>query len=412
MTDERIDALIRRLDVPSDPDPYFVRTTYAALRPRARAARVSDASRVGRLQRDLRLVLSGLVRPPMPGGASAGGIVVLVILAATVALAVVGALSRVQPIQNGPLVVSIGGELQVIDAPGGSVRTIPFRGDDAHGVSRSPNGRLIAFWTIGGGRSRLYVLGVDGQNRRELASDVELGWTDAIDTWSSDSQFLATQVVLGDLPRIAIVNVATGTARLVTPPGLTAQNPLWSPDNRWIAFTKVTATVRTLAVIRTDGTDMRTISGDVTGVSGPDTWSPDGAWIYFDSGLRVYRANVAGAFSQPLTSPDLEAAAPASSPDGTRIVFIVNRSDRLGWDLYAAQSDGTGARRLLEHATSDGWSADGRYVLAEWTPTDQPGGLAVVALDGSEFRVVLPLNAGCQGGPRCTDGVGWGQPRP
>jgi hypothetical protein len=122
MTDERIDALIRRLDVPSDPDPSFVRTTYAALKPRARAARVSDASRMGRLHRDLRLVLSGAAWPVMPRRAGALGFVVLLILAAMAALAIVGALNRLQPIQTGPLAVSIGGELQVLDALDGSFR--------------------------------------------------------------------------------------------------------------------------------------------------------------------------------------------------------------------------------------------------------------------------------------------------
>ena len=410
MTDERIDALIRRLDVPSHPDPSFARATYAALRPRARAARVSDTSRVGRLRRDLRLVLSGAAWPATPRRAGAVGFVVLLILTALAAIAIVGALNRVNPTRNGPLVVSIGGELQVIDTPGGSVRTIPLGDDGAHGVSRSPDGRLVAFWTFGGGQAHMYVVGIDGRDRRELASDLSLGWTNAIDVWSSDSRFLATGVAIGCLERIVIVDVGTGTARAVTPSGLIAKNPLWSPDDRWLAFTEVTGALRSLAVIRTDGSGKRVISGSVTGVSGPDTWSPDGAWVYFDSDLRVFRANVAGGFSQPLTGPDLKAAAPASSPDGAQIAFIVNRSDRLGWDLYVAQSDGTGAHRLLEHATHDGWSADSRYVLAEWTPTDQPGGLAVVAPDGSEFRVVLPFV--CQSGPRCTDGVGWGQPRP
>jgi Tol biopolymer transport system component len=336
----------------------------------------------------------------------------MLILAAMVALAVVGALNRVQPVENGPLVVSMGGELQVIDTHDGSARTIPLGGDAARGVSRSPDGRLVAFWTSSGGRSHLYVVGVDGLNRRELASEMELRWTDAIDTWSSDSRFLATQVVLAGLDQIVIVDVASGTAQPITPLGLTAMNPLWSSDDRWIAFTQVAGKVRTLGVIRTDGSELRTISGGVTNVSGPDTWSPDGAWIYFDSDLRVYRANVAEAFSEALTGPDLKAAAPASSPDGTRIAYIVNRSDERGWDLYVAQSDGTGAHRLLEHATHDGWSPDGRYILAEWSPTNQAGGLAVVTPDGSEFRVVVQFDPDCQGGPRCTDGVGWGQPRP
>ena len=154
MTEERIDALIRRLDVPSDPDPSFVRTTYAALKPRARAARVSDASRMGRLQRDLRLVLSGAAWPVMPRRAAAVGFVVLLLLAAMAALAIVGALNRVQPIQTGPLVVSVGGELQVLDTLDGSFRTIPLGDDEAYGPSRSPDGSLVAFWTIGGARDR------------------------------------------------------------------------------------------------------------------------------------------------------------------------------------------------------------------------------------------------------------------
>jgi dipeptidyl aminopeptidase/acylaminoacyl peptidase len=416
MTDERIDALIRRLDVSSDPDPSFARATYAALRPRARAARVSDTSRVGRLQRDLRLVLSGAVWPATPRWAGAAGFVVLLILAAMAAIAIVGALNRVQPIQNGPLLVSIGGELQAIDTLSGSIRTIPLGGDEAHGVSRSPDGRFVTFWTVAGGRSRVYVVGVDGEDRRELASSMELAWTNSIDTWSSDSRYLATGAILLDgdsrSERIVIVDVATGAATAVTPPEISAFSPLWSPDNQWIAFSEVAGAVHSLAIIRTDASHMRTVSGDLTGVGGPDTWSPDGTWIYFDSYPHVYRTNVPGGFNEQLTSPDLKAAAPASSPDGTQIAFIVSRSDRQGWDVYVAQSDGTGAHRLLEHAENYGWSADGRYILAQWTPTDQPGGLAVVTPDGSEFRVVLPFDTDCRSGETCTDGIGWGQPRP
>ena len=105
MTDERIDALIRQLDVPSDPDPDFVRSSYAALRPRARAARVSDASRIGRLRRDLRLVLAGARWPttarPM-GNVGLVVVLVLLVLATMAGLAVVGALNQDRPVRNGP----------------------------------------------------------------------------------------------------------------------------------------------------------------------------------------------------------------------------------------------------------------------------------------------------------------------
>jgi Tol biopolymer transport system component len=294
-------------------------------------------------------------------------------------------------------------------------------GDTAHGVSRSPDGRLVGFWTTGGDRSHLYVVGLDGQHRRELAADLKLGWTDTINTWSSDSRFLATEVILDGQPaRILVVDVDTGAATLLTPFGISAHNPLWSPDGRWIAFTEESGGVRSLAVIRTDGTEERTISGDVVGVAGPDTWSPDGTWNYFNNSTGssaggVYRANVAGGYSQLLIGNGLDfdaADAPASSPDGTMIVFIVPRSDRLAYDLYIANSDGSGTHRLLERATHDGWSADGRYVIVEWTPANQPGGLAVISPNRGEPQLLLPFDTVCQHGPRCTDGVGWGQPRP
>src|SRR4029079_17883042 len=59
MTDEQMDALIRRLDVTFDPDAAFVQSTYASLRPRAHAARVGDASRIGRIAREVRLAVAG-----------------------------------------------------------------------------------------------------------------------------------------------------------------------------------------------------------------------------------------------------------------------------------------------------------------------------------------------------------------
>lgn len=413
MTDERIDALIRRLDVPSDPDPSFVRTTFATLKAQARTARVSDTRRIGRLQRDLRLVLSGAAWPAMLRQTGAAGFVLLLIAAAIAALAIVGALSR-QPVQNGLLLVSIGGELQAIDTLDGTAQIIPLGGDTARGVSRSPDGRLVTYWTIGGGRTRLYVVGVDGEDRRELASDTVLVWTDSIDTWSSDSRFLATAVRLNDqgsvTEQIVVVDTATGTARTVTPRETIAHNPLWSPDDRRIAFTEVAGADHSLAIIGTDASGMRTVSGDLTGVGGPDTWSPDGRWIYFDSDGHVYRASVDDGFTQRLTGDDLGAFAPASSPDGTLVAFIVDHSHQY-WDLWIANSDGTGAHRLLDHAENYGWSADGRYVLAKWNPVGQPGGLALVRPDGSEFRVVLPFDAVCSPAS-CIDSIGWGQPRP
>jgi Tol biopolymer transport system component len=413
MTDERIDALIRRLDVPFEPDPSFVQATYAAIKPRAQSARVSDAGRIGRLPRNLR-VFSGSFPRLLPRPTGIASLVLLLVLLAIVGLAIAGALRRAEPFPGGPLIFSGGSGLQAIDGVDGSTRTIVAANERTDGVSRSPNGRLIAFWTFTDAGWHLFTVDSAGGHRRQLGADVSLVWiAKGIDTWSPDSRYLASEVGLGDgYTRIIIADTQTGVVRAVTPVGITAHSPLWSPDGQWIAFTDEVGGNRSLAIIKTDGSGKRIVSGDVTGVAGPDTWSPDG-WIYFGTVEAIYRANVAGGFSQRLVGDAPDVGAPTSSPDGNRITFIHRRSDG-SWDVYIAKSDGTGAHLLVEHAVNDGWSTDGRHVLVEWTPPDQPGGLAIVEPDGTGFHVVFPFEKACRRAWQqvCVLAVGWGQPRP
>ena len=125
---------------------------------------------------------------------------------------------------------------------------------------------------------------------------------------------------------------------------------------------------------------------------------------------RVYRVDVVTGATEQLTDDPQLAVAPASSPDGTLVAYIVDRSD--GWDLYVANSDGSAPRRILEHGRNDGWSDDGRYVLSRWTPPSEPGGLVVVSPDGATVRIVAPPDQGCPADEAKPCDLGWGQPRP
>jgi Tol biopolymer transport system component len=412
MADDRIDALVRRLDVASEPDSGFAQGLFVTLQPKAQAARAADRRRIGRLWRDLQSSLATSAWPLPVRAVGRAGLLAVIILAAMLALLAVGALDRLGP-GNGLIVVSVAGALEVVDPQNGSTRALLPAQETAHTVSRSPDGLWVTFWETPDSESHLYVIGSDGRDRRELGTGLTLASADNIDTWSPDSRFLAINVISGALDRVVVADTTTGTTRTLTPPGLAAQNPIWSPDGAWIAFVTEVDSIRTLTLIRADGTGMRTIAPDVVNIAGPDTWSPDGNWIYFDGGGQIRRASVTGSASQLLSGPTLDAAAPASSPDGSRLAFMVPRADS-GWDLYLANSDGTNAHRVLEHASNDGWSSDGRYVLGEWKASGQPGGLVLVPADGGDVRTVLPWDATCSGrGLRtCLQGVSWGQPRP
>jgi hypothetical protein len=419
LTTDQIDAVIRRVDVLSAPDPGFIASSYAALEGRARAARVRDATWFGRLRRDIRVTFAPALRPAVSRSMSLAALVMLLMLALIAGLIVAGALRQPSPLGNGLLIASVKGQLEAIDPASGSARPILPSGVKAEGVSRSPDGRIATFWTNDAARSHLFAIGVDGRDRLELATGLSVVWNRSIDTWSSDSRFLASEVTDEGVARILIVNVATGEARPVTPPSVVAHNPLWSPDGQWIAFTPETTNRRGLSVIRTDGTDLHDVAGNLHGldVSGPDTWSPDGEWIYFNAGntdeSHVFRASVTRRFSQQLSSDDLKAYATASSPDGSRIAFIVDAP--YGFDLWIANSDGRGSHRILAAAGLGGWSSDGEYILVNWKPPDETmGGLGTVRPDGTDLKILIPYDSSCRQGwdETCALGFGWGQARP
>lgn len=75
----------------------------------------------------------------------------------------------------------------------------------------------------------------------------------------------------------------------------------------------------------------------------------------------IYLSDIDGSDRVEITQPDLEASAPAWSPDGRRLAFESQAND----SIYLVNSDGTGLIRLTQSgkAYSPEWSPDGRSIL-------------------------------------------------
>src|SRR4051812_20316142 len=196
LTTEEIDALLRRLDGGTSPDPAFIAWSHSDLVARVQARRAANTTRLGRLRRDLRLAATPAIDPGSARTVRMAAMVALVVLALVAGAVIVGALNRHPLAGNGLVVVSFKGQLEAVDPVDGSSRPILGAGEQAEGVSRSPDGRHLTFWTRDGVRSRLFAVGVDGRGRRELAGDLSMTWNDSIDTWSSDSRSIATEVTM------------------------------------------------------------------------------------------------------------------------------------------------------------------------------------------------------------------------
>jgi dipeptidyl aminopeptidase/acylaminoacyl peptidase len=144
-----------------------------------------------------------------------------------------------------------------------------------------------------------------------------------------------------------------GTPRTLSEPRYAEDGPGFSPDGRYIVYSRflietefTTATDAELVVMRRDGTDRRSITGPMDRAPGSYTITPDG-WLYF---------TVASQGAQPLYRTRLDRIDPQPVVQGPRGVLSFDAvGGRIAWaemnprrpsDVYTADAAGAGERRL------------------------------------------------------------------
>jgi Tol biopolymer transport system component len=188
-----------------------------------------------------------------------------------------------------------------------------------------------------------------------------------------------------------------------------------SRDGRWLVYAKRWQLRRTasgdprgaLFRIRMNGTHRENLTGDTCRPTDDcvrdfnPNWSPDGRWIAFSRVFRsesrtweidlfVMRSN--GSHLQQITAPGplFEDYAPEWSPDGTRLVFFRFNPDRELHALFTVDPDGSDLRRLttwhLNPAQGDDWSPDGRWILFAARPEGQTFNLRMIHPNGTGLR--------------------------
>jgi TolB protein len=216
----------------------------------------------------------------------------------------------------------------------------------------------ISFWS-GVGSAQVYVMAADGSGARRvtnLFSAKRGAWSPDGDELAFDGRFYET---LFDFD-IGIVGADGSHLRRITQGPERDIMAAWSPDGRWIAFSRLRTERGQPAVwlVRPDGGGAHRL---VAGGSTP-AWSPDGRWIAFDtpSGIsavhpdgsgrrRILRGNVGGL---------------KWSRDGRRIAYT-SWAGRAP-EIHVARADGTHRRRLTRNGVDDfdpSWSPDGRKIL-------------------------------------------------
>ena len=171
-------------------------------------------------------------------------------------------------------------------------------------------------------------------------------------------------------------------------------SPSFSPDGRTIAFVRRYAEgVNSLCKINVDGSNFRIIERDAQ--MGEIAWSPDGRTIAFyseqDGGIHLIDADGRNERALWPRTGGPNQDAPSWSPDGSLVYYASG-------GIWAAQTDGSGARRVADPPRPVGWVAlcpEGSPVaFVEHGSTGNDGAIWLVQPDGSSLRRVTPAGSG------------------
>lgn len=141
-----------------------------------------------------------------------------------------------------------------------------------------------------------------------------------------------------------------GITRRVAGKGGEDRSPAWSPDGRWILFSRLSEALEhtrgdnwEFFLVRPDGSGQHRLTDNFLDDEQP-AWSPDGSRIAISRDRDIWALGSDGGALRRLTRGPADDGEPAWSPDGRRLVFSSDRGG--GGALWIVEADGSRLRRV------------------------------------------------------------------
>lgn len=161
-------------------------------------------------------------------------------------------------------------------------------------IAWAPDSRTLAYVSDRDGAPHVYLYDFASNTETQLTRD-SVG--DATPGFSPDGKMLAFE---RDARELRVIDLDSKQERLLAsgvferPPISSTRSFVWSPDNKWIAFTSTSAKSFTnVLVVPAAGGETKQISFLANVFNNSISWSPDGTFILFDTAQRTEGSQIA-----------------------------------------------------------------------------------------------------------------------
>jgi tricorn protease len=161
-------------------------------------------------------------------------------------------------------------------------------------IAWAPDSRKLAYVSDREGPPHVYLYDFTSNTETQLTRDTA---GDAAPGFSPDGKSLAFQ---RDAREMRVMDLESKLERLLAsgvferPPISSTRPFVWSPDNKWIAFTSVSGKSFTnVLVVPAAGGETKQLSFLANVFNDSVSWSPDGAFILFDTAQRTEGSQIA-----------------------------------------------------------------------------------------------------------------------
>jgi tricorn protease len=179
-------------------------------------------------------------------------------------------------------------------ADGGDAARVSNSSAEEYQVTWAPDSRRLVYVSDRDGVPHLFLYDFTSNSETQLTRDAA---DDSTPRFSPDGKSLA---FIRAAKELRVMNVADRSERVVASavferPPLSSDRPfVWSPDGRWLAYAPVGENqFKNLYIVGVDGGTARPASFLANVSNNTVSWSPDGAFMLFDTGQRTESSQLA-----------------------------------------------------------------------------------------------------------------------